>query len=264
MTSVEKTAIALTLDGLEDQTPVDAEDVTIPLEELEALLAEALGLVSVSENDTHYKHIVDAVVEGDRIERSIVTLPGFNVQLQLAAVAETALTLIDEDVLSEAAAAITIDDIPAQYTQALVMALLRITHDSADGFAVRVESDATANRYYGETLAAFATTVAVAQNAGATATLLGSVNETLPFLTSPAGAFALFQMWLTGLNDDTNGVTARWTLSSPIDDSSTSIHYRAGTGFYNQLAEVDEINLIPDAGNWAAGSSWKLYGMEGL
>jgi hypothetical protein len=71
-------------------------------------------------------------------------------------------------------------------------------------------------------------------------------------------------MWLTGLNDDSNGVAARWTLSSPIDDSSTSIHYRAGTGFYNQLAEVDEINLIPDAGNWAAGSSWKLYGMEGL
>lgn len=86
MTSTAKSGITANTAGLIDLTTAEAADVLNPLTDL--LNAIKSGRVSVTANDTHVKHLDDAITVGAGLSKS-VTSPGGSEGLQISGVVMT-------------------------------------------------------------------------------------------------------------------------------------------------------------------------------
>lgn len=81
MTSTAKSGITADVSGLVEQTPADAADVLNPVIDLLDHIKSGAGAVSA--DDTHVKHLEDALVAGAGITKTVLN-PGADEQIQLA------------------------------------------------------------------------------------------------------------------------------------------------------------------------------------
>jgi hypothetical protein len=259
MTVIDKPGTTLDKSGIVNKTLILAGDVRVPLIGAENLMAVIREMVSVSASDAKIKHLNDAISAGSGIIKTILN-PGGDEQLEIST--QLALAVIDEDTLVSSASAINISGISSDYSDWLLVAALRSTRAAStiDTIIARVEADATAGNYFAQRLKAASTSVGGAELIGTDARLMADAE--IPAASSPAGAFGMLTLWLAGVNSAAYGKTAQWQLASPQAQTSGNIRYIAGTGFYNQQAVVDELNLTLDNGDFEAGSSWKLYGVR--
>lgn len=255
MTSVEKTAIDLTLAGLEDQTPVDAEDVTVPLSEVETLVAEAMGRISVSGADTHYKYLDDALVAGSGGITKTAINPGGDAGIELALPGLLdSLELLDSDVLESPAAAFSID-VPGGYSRLLLTGRFKTSAGSTSRVEVYVNED-TSSVYNTMVLSAGGSSVDPDQRVSS-GTGLTALVASIP---SSTGALRYsFLRILFGNADSGLSTTVNWRLAAPVSGA----RYAAGFGSYGPTGAITKIELRNSnmANPFALGSGYKLYGV---
>src|SRR5688572_11574928 len=80
MTSTPRSGITADLSGLVEHTPADAADVLNPITDL--LNHVKSGATAVSADDTHVKHLEDAITVGAGLSMNVLN-PGANEQIAL-------------------------------------------------------------------------------------------------------------------------------------------------------------------------------------
>jgi hypothetical protein len=170
-----------------------------------------------------------------------------------------ALTETGVDVTS-----IDLTSIPATFDSLLLMLFLRTTRSSgtADGVILRFNGDTTAANYH-----AIASRIAHTATASTTEVLPGaatgmSFGAVVAQANSTAGYYALLQLVIYNYRSTTRMKNVQMSGQLALNTTTGNIFTTAGAGVWNQTTAINQITMIPSIGlNFAAGSSWSLYGI---
>jgi hypothetical protein len=162
-------------------------------------------------------------------------------------------------------ASIDLTSIPASYDSLMLMLFLRTTRSTgtSDGVILRFNNDSTAANYH-----AIASRIGHNASTGTTEVLPGaaagmSFGAVVAQANSTAGYYAFLQMSIYNYRSTTRMKNVQMSGQLALNTTTGNIFTTAGSGIWNQTAAaINQITLIPSIGlNFAAGSSWALYGI---
>jgi hypothetical protein len=167
-------------------------------------------------------------------------------------------TLIDSNTLGSAAASVTFSSIPSTYTDLiLVCSMYATTNDSLAYIQLGNGSADTGSNYSFTTLFGNGTTAASARNSNNTGMLLlgydygiGSTNN-------------VFVPLIASIMDYANTTTNKTVLARSYaqrNDGNNQIF--SNVGLWRSTSAINVVKVYLSAGNLAAGSTFKLYGIE--
>jgi hypothetical protein len=257
MTAITKASVTADTSGLVDGTTVDAADVLNPITDL--LNHVKQGRVSVSATDTHVKHLDDAFQFGAGLQKTILN-PGGDERIELKG--QTAI--VPFTVLGGSSGPIDLTSIPTWFEHLRLVVGLRTEGAFAtQNLAIRVNGDTTAANY-----ASFST---VLQHSAALTTHealegltgYGRCIAVFPGALAPAGYLGVMYFDFYEYAQTGRPRTCRWQGVVRAGNGSGEIRLTEGWFMWKNTANaINQLTILSEGGNFAAGSGYGLYGVR--
>jgi hypothetical protein len=161
----------------------------------------------------------------------------------------TTMKLIGKQTLGSAAASVTFSSIPGTYTDLVLLASIRSTHSSLVG--VNISFNGTTTNYSRRLLYSNNTTAL-------------SYNDSARQISSAAGTnftantFSSMEMLIPNYAGSTNKSSS---ITTVVENNGTSWAGEATAFLWSNTAAITSIELSPSSANFAASSSFFLYGI---
>lgn len=166
---------------------------------------------------------------------------------------------IADTIVSVATSSITFSSIPADYAHLFLEVYARgDTAATAASLVMRLNSDAGAN-YDAEVLLVNGATVAGSEQLAATSMRIGQ----FPANTAVASAFASTRIGIDHYQSAAHK-SAYAQTATKIGTATGNIQIELESGHWRSTAVINAIQLLPSAGNFAAGCRATLYGLPAI
>jgi hypothetical protein len=184
-----------------------------------------------------------------------VTLTQVGQDIEIAGTGGAAV--IDEEILAGTAASIQFASIPGTYRHLRLVIFAR--GDTALGATpcrMRFNGDSGGN-YDVERFSGSGGTIAAGESTGDTSMNLSDISAA----SAPSNVFALLDCFIPYYAVAGTRKMVNVTGGFKTADSSGGHQVRGATGWYRTAGAITQIDIFPNAGNFAAGTSVVLYGV---
>jgi len=165
---------------------------------------------------------------------------------------------IYDSTLGAAAATIDITSIPSDYEYLRLAGYVRgDTAAASTTLALRFNGDAGAN-YDRQRHTGAAAAATIAEQFGQTSAIVGDV---IPANTATANVFSFFEIIIPHYANSTNNKVAYCQIASKIGVATTNLSVGHVAVFWRSNAAINQITLLPGAGNFQIATRTMLWGI---
>lgn len=166
------------------------------------------------------------------------------------------LGCVADSTLGAPAASFDFTGLPTTYAHLLVVAYLRTDTGSAQNVSVRMNNDSAANYNYQEGLFTNGS-ASEGQGLAQTAIRTGYTAG----VTDTANRFSSHEIFLPNYANTSNHKSIDSRFSVSISDLAAGQYAGVGGGTWKSAAAINRITILPQAGNFVAGSRCSIYVM---